>query len=165
MANAIELRNRVKSVLNTNVKDPYWSGGTRKGNHFFDESDDFNFNRANTFPKGYIMLDDSPAMEPSGFGKTGIAKKWTTLMIYYYAKEGQKYTVGSDTYTDKDIVSYILEDVKDVLLTNRIDGYHLNKISFGDSGRPRQISAPNGKFKLWWGVLPVTYIWSKKYNA
>ena len=164
MANAVELRNRVKSILNANVEDPYWSGGTRSGNQFFDESDDFNFNRANTFPKGYIMIGDSPSIEPSGFGKTGIAKKWTTLMIYYYAKEGQKYTTGSDIYTDKDIVSFTLENIKDALLENRVNGYHLNIDSFGDGGEPKQITAPNGKFKLWWGVLPVTYIWSKTYG-
>lgn len=154
MGNSIEARNIVKTLLNTSLVDP--NSTFRKGLHFFDEGTDLNLIR--DMPKGYIKLD-TPARRHDGIGNTGHSDKSVNIQIWYFVKEGQKYDDGTTVYKSKELASYMIEKISDLLLDNRILGsdYHIK--AFGDSQGP-QTDANNIHFD----VLPVTIYWDDIYG-
>jgi len=161
MGNSVELRGLIKSVLNTNCVDPYDPNSTRRGNHFFDESDNLNLTRGDTFPKGYIKVGPKPAPVKQNLGPTGHIKRFATIDIFYYAKEKSHFTTGSITYREQDLVNYMLDQVEKTLLSNAVGSdYHLMPSSFGDGDWVKESGKPFTKYR---GLLPVTYYWNETY--
>lgn len=161
MGNIVKLKNIVKDILNTNCLDPYPSSLTRKGLHFFSETDGLNFSRGDTFPKGEIRAElNSP--ELSGIGSSGYSRNSAIIDIYYYSKENMKYSDGDITYKNEDLIHYMIKQIKDTILANRFKGYYLNRNSIGQATEPMPITA--GNFKLYYSVLPITFYWCEEYG-
>lgn len=164
MGNIIALRSIVKTILNDNCIDPYPTDMIRRGLHFFDESDNINFSRGNTFPKGYIQHAPGGVTTKSNLGRTGWSKQTGTLDVFYYVKEKQSYTTGSDTYKNQDLVSYMLKQIRTALLDNNASGsdYHMFPEAFGTAQEPQLQDIGGSKF--WVGIQPITYYWGEKYG-
>ncbi len=164
MGNIVELRKLVKDVLNSKCSDPYDNNSTRIGKHFFDEAEGLNLTRANTFPKGFLKGYTSAAPEKDNIGRTGHVRKSAMVAVFYYSKEKLKYTVNGVTYSDQDLVSYMLNEIQTVLLNNKFINYHLSPSSF--SGDPEIIidKGYNNQFKLYRGLITITYYWYETYG-
>ena len=165
MGNIVEIKELVKDVLNSNAEDPYDPTSTRPGGlpqQFFNEADGLNLTRANTFPKGFIKIGSSPESVKDNVGTSGWIKYYGTIHIFYYVKEKNNYTINNITYTDEDLVNYMLKNIKDTLLSNKIAGYYLYPDSFGEGGQI--VKDREAKIKLYRGVLPVTYYWYECYG-
>lgn len=164
MGNIIALSKLVQSTLNDNIVDPFPAGNTRRGPHFFIESDEINLTRRDTFPKGYVRPAPPISNNVKGnIGRTGWIKKYATLDIFYYAKEDGSYKDGDGIiYKNQDLCSYMLNQIETILLNNRFAGYYLSENAFGTQVQPR--IASQGSFKLYYGVIPVTFYWSEKYG-
>lgn len=150
----------LKNWLNDNIVDPF---PTRRGDQFFIESDGFNFNRLDTFPKG-MVVDGTESQSRSGFGKTGIAREEVEFDIYYYCKEKDKYTsIGSVTYNNQDLVKYILRDIREKLYRNPFIGsdWHINQDGIGDI-EPIGVTT-EGTTKFYYSVIPVTFYGAYNY--
>ncbi len=161
MANAIEIRNLIQTTLNTNVTDPFPTGNTRRGNHFFSENDGINFNRGDTFPKGYIRQAETRTLK-SPIGRTGLALQFINIDIHYYVKEKNSYTVSGTTYKNQDLVTHMLEQVRTVLLNNTYADYKMHPESVQAITSPEILDT--GSLKLYWGVIPITYYWYEEYG-
>ncbi len=164
MGNIIELSKLVKATLNTNIADPFPTGNTRIGPQFYIESDEINLSRRDTFPKGYIQPSPTDSPNKKGnFGRTGWITKYATLDIFYYVKENNSYTTNGITYKNQDFVSYMLNEIETVLLTHGYTDYHLAEDAFGVKTQPRL--ATEGSFKLYFGILPITFYWAESYGT
>ena len=165
MGNQVELKNLVKSMLNSNLIDPYPSNLTRPGinaTQFYTENDGFNISRPNSFPKGLIKINTSPGSISSGIGRTGYVKKYGSLSIYYYVKELQKYTENNTTYTNEDLVYLMLNKIETAILNNKISGYHIYPENISNTSKITKIK--EGSFYLYTGYKTITYYWSEKYG-
>ena len=165
MSNIVELRTLIKNTLNDNVVDPYDNGDSvRSGNHFFDESDGLNITRRKSFPKGFLKQAPGTAPVKQNQGRSGHITNYGTVDIFYLVGERQNYDNNGITYTNEDLVSFMLKQTQDTLLNNAVGSdYHLNPSSFGE-GDIVKLNSPNGTFKLYQGVLPVTYYWDETYG-
>ena len=163
MKNKVQLRKLVKGLLNDNVTDPYPKGLTRPGNHFYDESDNINLSRGQTFPKGLIKINNSPATIKQNQGKTGHATKFCSIGIYYYVKEKQSYTEDSIIYKNEDLVYFMLDKIEQTLLDNQTGSdYHLSPNSITESTDLPKLR--EGSFSLYVGYRTVTYYWDQTYG-
>ncbi len=162
MGNIVELRELVKDILNNNCVDPYPSDLTRQGNHFFSESEGISFTRGNTFPKGYVTIGDSPDFVKDNVGAVGHIKKYGTLTLYYFSKEKLTYTLNGITYKEKDIINIMLDNICTVLTNNKLQEYHLFPTSINLSSDIG--SRKDGTFKIYDGIMTVTYYWYETYG-
>lgn len=161
MGNIVELRKLVRDTLNTYCVDPYPT--TRTGDQFLDQSVDMNYTRMDTFPKGQILCNDDPATILQSIGKSGHATQYGTIFIHYYTREKVSYTNNTIEYKNKDLISYMIKQIKQTLLDHRIAGYHLFNGSFGNGGEPTP--KVEGNIKIYQGVIPVTYYWDDTYGT
>jgi hypothetical protein len=162
MANKIELRNLVTDLLNSNVIDAYPSNLTRNGHHFYDESDGINLSRGDTFPKGFVTLAVSPVPILQNIGKSGHMKKYGSIQIFYYTKEKQSFINNGTTYSNEDLINFMLEQIQTALVNTRLHDYHLFPTSITTNNRIRQIKT--GNFKVYMGSITVTYYWNEIYG-
>ena len=160
MGNDIELRNLVLNTLNTYCVDPFNSlQGSRVGYQFYTD-DDINISRIDTLPKGEVAVVNNPP-ELSHIGKSGISKHSANVIITYYCNASGKNTIDSTLYKSKDVVRVMLKKIQDVLILNRISGYHLDANSFDSFISPEPITGSN---KLYMGRISVNYMWSEAYG-
>lgn len=163
MGSKIEIRKLVKTLLNTELIDPYPIDMTRPGNQFYDESDGINLSRGQTFPKGLVKINDSPGTEIQNIGRTGHAKKYASIGIYYYAKEKQSYVEDEITYKDRELVHLMLSKIEQALLDNRIlEDYHIYPNSISDTTDLPLVK--EGSFSVYVGYRTVTYYWDDTYG-
>lgn len=163
MGNIVELRKLVKDILNDKCLDPYPTDLTRNGSQFFDESTGINLTRANTFPKGFLKGYTSRQPEKDNVGRTGHIKKFATVAVFYYSKEKLKYTKDGITYTDQDLVAYMLNEIQTTLLNNKLTDYHLSPTSFSADSEI-YIDRTGGAFKLYRGLITIEYYWVESYG-
>jgi hypothetical protein len=163
MGNIVELRGLVKDLLNNNCIDPYDVNSTRNGNQFFDESEDLNLTRANSFPKGFIRIGNQRNNEKSPIGNTGHIKYTGRLDIFYFSKERLKYTYNGTQYVEKDIINLMIKNIRDTLLSNslRNNGYYLTQNPFSESSQI--VENPDGTFVTYYGTISVFYYWTEEY--
>ena len=163
MGNIIELSKLVQSTLNTYATDLFPANNTRKGTQFLLESDAINLNRRDSYPKGYVKpASQTNADAKSKLGRSGWIKKYATLDIYYYSKQDTKKTINSIQYKNQELVSYMMNEIQTVLLNNRFADYYLGENAFGIAQEP--IPTTQGSYKLYYGVVPVTFYWYEKYG-
>lgn len=164
MGNKIEIRKLVKDLLNNSLVDPYPTDMTRPGNQFYDNADGINLSRGQTFPKGYIKINDSPSTKTQNIGRVGHAKKYASISIYYYVKEKTKYTEDEIIYKNEDFVHLMLGKIENLLLDNRkIGDYHLYPISISDTVDLPMLK--EGNFSLYAGYRTITYYWDDTYGS
>ena len=158
MGSSIGARNRITSILNANVLDPY--PGTRNGNQFYDEGTGINLNRAQTYPKGFIQINPKSS-SLSGFGGSGNSPNSVEINIWYFVKEKISYDDGSIVYKNEDYVSYMTDLIEKSLRSNITLGsdYHIK--NFGSSEGPK--TGKEGSFKVYYDVVPVTVYWNEVY--
>jgi len=151
-------------MLNTQVVDPYPE--FRNGNHFFDEDDGINLNRANTFPKGYIFIDSNPESDTSNFGRSGWSQNYTRILIHYFVKDKISYTVNDVTYKEKSYANYMARQIKNALEDNVSlgQGYYIDRMKTEDYDGARVLESPKAGFLLYEVVIPVTIKWSRNYG-
>lgn len=156
--NSIEVRKLIKQLLNDNLLDPY--PGTRSGNHFYDESDGLNLTRANTFPKGYITSSDSDT-ELDGIGSTGHANNSCKINIWYFVKDKISYDDGTTVYKEKDYVEFMINKIRNYLLSERNlgNGYHIK--TFGKSDGVGENKT--GAFRVYYDMVSITVYWDEEY--
>lgn len=166
MGNVTDLALTIQTILNNNCIDPFPSNLTRKGNHFFTESDGLNFTRRDTFPKGEIYIPNGNGeVVTSPIGNSGYANYTAVIYIFYYAKDQDKYEHNGITYRNKYLLYFMLSDIRNVLLNNHIQGqndYFLIQNAFGEGGGASKME--NSSFVLWSEVLPVTFYWVDTYG-
>ena len=166
MGNIVEIKELVKDTLNSYAVDPYDPTSTRPGGlpqQFFNEADGLNLTRANTFPKGFIKVGATPDSVKDNVGRSGWIKYYGTILVFYYVKEKNSYLLNGITYTDEDLVNYMIKNIKDTLLNNRFEGYYLSPDSFGDGGPI--VRDTEAKIKLYRGVVPITFYWYECYGV
>lgn len=169
MGNIVELKQLVKDTLNTYSEDPYNNLSSRPGNlpqQFFNEADGLNLTRGDSFPKGFIKSGGIPSPMKDNIGRTGWIKKYGEVDIYYFVKEKNNYIKNNITYTDGDLVEYMLNNIQTVLLNNRQTflekGYAIYPNSFGDGGDV--VIDQQAKHRLYRGLIPVTFYWYERYG-
>ncbi len=162
MGNVVELRETVKTLLDTNVLDPYPATLTRKGNHFISESDGINFKRKDTFPKGEVRVEQNPTII-SGFGTKGHGEYSASVDIIYYLGEKDKYDDAGTIYKGKDLIRYILKACQDTVLNNRFKDYYLKRTSFSQP-YVEPVLMMEGGFAYNYGVISIMFYWTEKYG-
>lgn len=158
MGSPIEARIIIKDLLNANILDPHLDRPGINPQQFYDEADELNFSRGQTFPKGYITTR-APVTNMDGFGNTGHNERMITIEIWYFVKSDIKYNDGVRDYKEKDYAAYMTNLIGQFLQRNRNLGsdYHIKNFNVTDG----VTSSVEGAMKVYYDFISINVHWDE----
>ena len=123
---------------------------------------EFDLDRKDTFPKGWIEVIDHPNDDPISLGKVPTRYRSTTINIWYNVKKGTYYVENNERIYDERYCTKYLEKIRDAIVENWYTISGVSKISVGYRGEPNVRLLKDKNTVVFYGIVPITFFWIEK---